>query len=102
MQRANMLAQMLTDRQTLIELLRDLVSSGDLTHELFPRPLSPKDLAMRWHTSEKKLESDRLTGSGIPYFRLPGSRLVRYPFHFILGAEQNVFRSTSEEDCGSP
>lgn len=91
---------MLTDRQKLIDLLRELVSSGQLTRELFPPPLPPKALADRWNTSEKKLEGDRLSGSGIPYFRLPGSRLVRYPFQFILAAEAKVVRSTSEEDRG--
>lgn len=60
--------------------------------ELF---LTEKQLAMRWQTSVKKLQKDRLQGTGVQWVRI--GRLVRYRLSDILVWErENTRYSTSE------
>jgi hypothetical protein len=62
--------------------------------------LTPGQLADRWHCSVKKLDADRLRGTGCPYVKI--GRLVRYRATDIEAHEAAQLRhSTSDEHSRS-
>ena len=67
------------------------------THELL---LTPSQLALRWSCSIKKLDADRLRGTGCPYVKI--GRLVRYRASDVEAHETAQLRhSTSDEHSHS-
>lgn len=58
--------------------------------------VTQRDLASRWHISAKKLEADRLKGTGCPFIKIGSA--VRYRISDILAYEDaNLRRSTSDK-----
>lgn len=69
-----------------------LLVTQETRNEIF---LTEKQLGARWQTSVKKLQNDRLQGTGIQWVRI--GRLVRYRLSDIIGWErENTRQSTSE------
>ena len=61
-------------------------------NELF---YTEKQLAARWQTSVKKLQKDRLQGTGVQWVRL--GRLVRYRISDIIDWEIDHTRSSTSD-----
>lgn len=60
------------------------------------RLLVEKQVASRWGVSVKKLQADRLKGTGCPFVRLsPGA--VRYRLSDVLAYEQAALRRSTSE-----
>ena len=57
--------------------------------------LTPAQLARRWGCSRKKLDSDRLRGSGCPYIKI--GRLVRYRLPDIEAYEAAQLRQSTSQ-----
>lgn len=58
--------------------------------------VTQRDLASRWHISAKKLEADRLKGTGCPFIKIGSA--VRYRVSDILAYEDaNLRHSTSDK-----
>lgn len=58
--------------------------------------VTQRDLASRWRISAKKLEADRLKGTGCPFIKIGSA--VRYRVSDILAYEDaNLRRSTSDK-----
>lgn len=57
--------------------------------------LTEQELADRWRSSKKKLQADRLKGTGVPFVRI--GRLIRYRLNDVTAyEEENLYRSTSD------
>ena len=57
--------------------------------------LTEKQLAIRWQTSLKKLQKDRLHGTGVQWVRI--GRLVRYRLSDIIAWERDNTRQNTSE-----
>jgi hypothetical protein len=66
-----------------------------MTHSVL---LTPKQTAQRLNVSERKLERDRLIGSGPPYVKL--GALVRYPDDLLESWLQSRLRRSTSEPVG--
>ena len=57
--------------------------------------LTEPELAARWRITVRKLQKDRLTGNGIPFYKFGGA--IRYRVTEVLAYEAaSQYRSTSE------
>ncbi len=82
------------DFAAIAEILR---TDQRFLDQLWPAPLTEVQLARRWRVSVKKLQADRLSGRGLPFFRVPGGRSVRYRFEDVLSAEKRGLVSSTSE-----
>ena len=64
--------------------------------------IDERELARLTGQSVRTVQKARITGTGFPFIKLPGSRSVRYDLQDVLGAiEAGKRRSTSDPGPGA-